>query len=241
MDRPLGWRYRWAWMVAFEFIGRTRKKTNLTCGDTQEQSGLVCVLEHGVCRQNGGKEVRHPATAGGMQSRSPPAERRPRLRGEARGRHQIPMARPAHIPEIGPRRLRDAPPDVRGASVIQKGRARDVAVRVAHGPVTWIFRHPAPEQGRAPPNTHGLRSSEAPTRGRLVGGSGTHGATGAARRDRPQVTERNPGTAPQRRRRGGREARSSSGVRVASAASGARGPTGRPRNRTSRRRHLRRG
>lgn len=170
--------------------------------------------------------MRHPATAGGMQSRSPPAERRPRLRGEARGRHQIPMARPAHIPEIGPRRLRDAPPDVRGASVIQKGRARDVAVRVAHGPVTWIFRHPAPEQGRAPPNTHGLRSSEAPTRGRLVGGSGTHGATGAARRDRPQVTERNPGTAPQRRRRGGREARSSSGVRVASAASGARGPPG---------------
>jgi hypothetical protein len=206
--------------------------------------------------------VSHPAAAGRMQSRSPPAERRPRFGAKPGGATKYPWPDLRIYRRSGRVAFAMRYQMYMGASARSRRVAQNMAVLVAHVPVAWIFRHPAPEQGGAPPNehgltcgdasrtppqshgappnTHGFRSSEAPTRGRLVGGSGTHGATGAARRDRPQVTERNPGTAPQRRRRGGGAARSSGGVRVASAASGARGPTGRPRNWPSRRRRLQR-
>lgn len=96
---------------------------------------------------------------------------------------------------------------------------------------------PATRERHQIPMASGARGADARTVGRRQRYAR---ATGAARRDRPQITGRNPGTDPKRRGCDGRAARSSGGVRVASAASGARGPTERPCNRTPQRRRLRR-
>lgn len=159
-----------AWMVAFDVVGHNWMKPLLNCGDTQEPLGLACVLEHGNCRQNGGKEVGHLSTGGGMQGQPSSAIQPTSPSGRSLGappnthgptcayarnrtvqlspRHQMHMGRPS-----GARPLRQVA-RLSGQRPTQPGRRNQIPMGLTCGDTPTG----APGHTRAPPNTHGLRS-----------------------------------------------------------------------------------
>lgn len=164
--------------VAVGLDGRLRPRRSNpeeNAADLQRYSGAVWTgLRLGARDLSPKRRERGEASGYSRREAEPvaPAERRPGFGAKPGGATKYPWPDLRIYRRSGHVALAMRHQMYMGASVIQKGRARDMAVRVAHGPVAPIFRHPAPEQGGAPPNEHGLTCGDASRNP-----SGTRGAT----------------------------------------------------------------
>ena len=148
--------------VAVGLDGRLRPRRSNpeeNAADLQRYSGAVWTgLRLGARDLSPKRRERGEASGYSRREAEPvaPAERRPGFGAKPGGATKYPWPDLRIYRRSGHVALAMRHQMYMGASVIQKGRARDMAVRVAHGPVAPIFRHPAPEQGGAPPSDLGL-------------------------------------------------------------------------------------